>query len=116
MTLFGPPPGEPGGPPAARRIVPSVPSAISASTGAGAGDEDEDDEDVPGMPAYERRALLRDKRHRLVGDLRRRDGLTPAEINIWLNRETGVSRVEEATIAQLEQSVELLLDRLTARR
>jgi superfamily II DNA or RNA helicase len=117
MTLFGPPPGEPGGPPAAERIVPSFPSAISASAGAGTGDDaEEDDEDVPGMPAYERRALLRDKRHRLVGDLRRRDGLTPAEINIWLNRETGVSRVEDATLAQLEQSVELLLDRLTARR
>ena len=117
MTLFGPPPGEPGGPPAAKRIVPSFPSAISASAGTGSGDgAEEDDEDVPGMPAYERRALLRDKRHRLVGDLRRRDGLTPAEINIWLNRETGVSRVEDATLAQLEQSIELLLDRLTARR
>jgi hypothetical protein len=68
------------------------------------------------MPAYERRALLRDKRHRLVGDLRRRNGGTPAEINLWLNRETGVTRVEDATLAQLEKSVELLLDRLTARR
>lgn len=117
MTLFGPPPGESGGPPAARRIVPTFPSAISASAGAGGSDAaEEDEEDIPGMPAYERRALLRDKRHRLVGDLRRRDGLTPAEINIWLNRETGVSRVEDATLAQLEQSIELLLDRLTARR
>lgn len=120
MTLFGPAPGQPGGPPAppaARRIVPSFPSAISASAGVGGSGADEiHDEETPGMPAYERRALLRDKRHRLVGDLRRRDGLTPAEINIWLNRETGVSRVEDATLAQLEQSVELLLDRLTTRR
>jgi superfamily II DNA or RNA helicase len=115
MTLFGPPPGAPGGP-AAQRIVPSFPSAISASAAAADEPDDADDEDTPGMPAYERRALLRDKRHRLVGDLRRRDGLTPAEINIWLNRETGVTRVEEATLAQLERSVELLLDRLTTRR
>lgn len=118
MTLFGPPPGEPGGPPAPR-IVPAFPSAIDASAGPGHGssaDGPDDDEDTPGMPAYERRALLRDKRHRLVGDLRRRTGGTPAEINVWLNRETGVQRVEDATIAQLEQSIELLLDRLTAKR
>ncbi len=115
MTLFGPPAGAPGGPPA-QRIVPSFPSAISASAGDGGGHDSADDEETPGMPAYERRALLRDKRHRLVGDLRRRNGGTPAEINLWLNRETGVKRVEEATLAQLEQSVELLLDRLTARR
>jgi superfamily II DNA or RNA helicase len=113
MTLFGPPAGAPGGPPAPR-VVPSFPSAISAS--AGAVDDAPGDEETPGMPAYERRALLRDKRHRLVGDLRRRNGGTPAEINLWLNRETGVKRVEDATLAQLEQSVELLLDRLTARR
>jgi superfamily II DNA or RNA helicase len=114
MTLFGPPAGAPGGPPA-QRIVPTFPSAISASAGAGPEDS-ADDEETPGMPAYERRALLRDKRHRLVGDLRRRNGGTPAEINLWLNRETGVTRVEDATLAQLEKSVELLLDRLTARR
>ena len=114
MTLFGPPAGAPGGPPAPR-LVPSFPAAISASAAAAPGDA-ADDEETPGMPAYERRALLRDKRHRLVGDLRRRNGGTPAEINLWLNRETGVTRVQEATLAQLQQSVELLLDRLTSRR
>ena len=60
--------------------------------------------------------LLRDKRHRLVADLRRRDGRSHAEINRWLNRASGIRRVEDATIAQLERSVELLLAELSARR
>jgi superfamily II DNA or RNA helicase len=72
--------------------------------------------DDSGMSAYERRALLRDKRHRLVSDLRRRDGRTHAEINAWLNRACGIPRVDDATIAQLERSVEMLLGELTARR
>src|SRR4051794_16824011 len=66
----------------------------------------------PARPAFERRAVLRDKRHRLVADLRRRDGRSHAEINRWLNRTTGVSRVDDASIAQLERSIELLLGAL----
>ena len=61
------------------------------------------------MPAFERRALLRDKRHRLVADLRRSEGGTHAEINRWLNRSSGIRRVEDASIEQLERSIELLL-------
>ena len=38
---------------------------------------DEDPPDDPALPAFERRARLRDKRHRLVADLRRLDGRTP---------------------------------------
>jgi hypothetical protein len=68
------------------------------------------------MPAFERRALLRDKRHRLVADLRRRDGRSHADINRWLNRTCGIHRVDEASIEQLERSVALLLGALTARR
>ena len=67
------------------------------------------------MPAFERRKLLRDKRRRLVGELSRRDRRTHAEINGWLNRETGVVRVEDATLEQLDSSCELLLQALTKR-
>jgi hypothetical protein len=68
------------------------------------------------VPAFERRARLRDKRHRLVADLRRRDGRGHAEINGWLNRACGIRRVEEATIEQLERCVELLLAELAGGR
>ena len=71
--------------------------------------------DTGRMPAFERRKLLRDKRRRLVGELSRRDRRTHAEINGWLNRETGVQRVEDATLDQLDRSCELLLRALTRR-
>jgi hypothetical protein len=75
-----------------------------------------DEPDEATMPAFERRALLRDKRHRLVADLRRSQGGSHAEINRWLNRSCGVRRVEDASIDQLERSIELLLGRLSGRR
>jgi superfamily II DNA or RNA helicase len=71
--------------------------------------------DEASMPAFERRALLRDKRHRLVADLRRSQGGSHAEINRWLNRSCGVRRVEDASIDQLERSIDLLLGRLSGR-
>jgi superfamily II DNA or RNA helicase len=83
--------------------APSFPSAI-------------DEPDEATMPAFERRALLRDKRHRLVADLRRSQGGSHAEINRWLNRSCGVRRVEDASIEQLERSIDLLLGRLSGRR
>jgi hypothetical protein len=70
----------------------------------------------PALAAFERRALLRDKRHRLVAELRRLDGRPHAEINAWLNRACGIASVQQATIEQLQQSVELLLGELTRRR
>jgi superfamily II DNA or RNA helicase len=70
----------------------------------------------PEPAAFERRALLRDKRHRLVADLRRREGRTHAEINRWLNRSCGIRRVDEASLDQLERSIELLLGALSSRR
>jgi hypothetical protein len=59
---------------------------------------------------------VRDKRHRLVADLRRRDGRSHAVINRWLNRSCGIRRVDEASLDQLERSIELLLGALSARR
>ena len=38
------------------------------------------------------------------------------EINQWLNRKVGIASVEQATIPELERSVDLLMKRLTARR
>jgi len=119
MSLFGSPPGADGGSPAAAptptRPAPVFPSAVAAPASSPATDADMDaDADAPpGMAAFERRALLRDKRHTLVGELRRRDGRAHREINAWLNRAVGVTRVEDATLDQLERSCALLLDELT---
>ena len=73
-------------------------------------------ERAPRVPAFERRAQLRDERHRLVSEVRRRDGTSHREINAWLNRKIGITRVEDATLAELERSVELLMGKLTRRR
>ena len=70
----------------------------------------------PPAPAFERRARLREERHRLVSEVRRRDGSSHREINQWLNRKVGITSVEQATISELQRSVDLLMKRLTARR
>jgi len=104
LELFGAPAGS--APSAAVRPAVSFPSAV------------EEKAPPPGaaaMPAYERRALLRDKRHRLVSDLRRRDGRSHAEINAWLNRKAGIKRVTDASLDQLERSIDLLLGELSAK-
>src|SRR6478672_2938845 len=88
MALFGPPAG----------VAPAGGAAPVAAE--------------PAMAAYERRELLRDRRHRLVADLRRSSGAGHAEINGWLNRSCGVRSVNDASIDQLERSIELLLGRL----
>jgi hypothetical protein len=92
-------------------VLPAL-APVTAPTGAL---EADDEPEEPALSNYERRALLRDKRHRLVGDLRRRDGRSHREINAWLNQAVGVSRVQDATIDQLERSVDLLLDALAGR-
>jgi superfamily II DNA or RNA helicase len=107
LALFGAPAPAPAGAPAAF----AAPAAAAPAASSPAVTDDD-----PGPAAFERRARLRDKRHRLVADLRRRDGRTHAEINRWLNRSTGVRRVEDASLDQLERSIELLLGALTARR
>ena len=95
MTLFGP------APPATPSVVPPPPPPAT---------------DPGAMPAFERRAMLRGERHRLVSEVRRRDGASQREINAWVNRKLGISSVEEATLEQLERSVDLLVDRLTRAR
>jgi superfamily II DNA or RNA helicase len=92
MTLFGPPA------PAPSRPLAPVPATMTE------------------VPAFERRAQLRSERHRLVSDLRRRDGSSHGEINSWLNRKLGITSVEQATLDQLQRSVELLIRRLTAKQ
>ena len=86
-------------------VAPVIPPAV-----------DDAPEAEPEQAAFERRALLRDKRHRLVADLRRSDGRSHAEINRWLNRSCGIRRVEDASLDQLERSIELLLGALSGRR
>jgi superfamily II DNA or RNA helicase len=109
MSLFGgPAPVRPFAPPAPV-ILPEFTPAVSAETDAAHG------EPTSQLSAFERRAILRDKRHRLVGDLGRRDRRPHKEINAWLNQAVGVSRVEDATIDQLEQSIDLLLDALAGK-
>ena len=74
------------------------------------------EEEREGVALWERgRNRLRDKRHGLVASLRRLDGRSFREINAWLNRETGVVRVEDASLAQLERSIDLLLGELDRR-
>ncbi|PTL58923.1 DEAD/DEAH box helicase [Paraconexibacter algicola] len=103
MTLFGgPAPAEPVRPVS----VPVTPGMT---------------DDLPGLPepaaelpAYQKRRILREKRHGLVNDLKRRGRYGgPQEINAWLNRETGVAKVGDASIEQLEKSIELLMQALT---
>jgi superfamily II DNA or RNA helicase len=105
LTLFGAPPK-----PAPAAAASAAAAARRAEAAAKAAE--------PEAPRahFEVRAGLRSERHRLVSDLRRRDGRSHAEINTWLNRAVGVTRVEDATIYQLERTIELLLGTLTARR
>ena len=95
MTLFGPPA------PAAGPAVPVPPP--------------QPEPEPAEVPVYRRRAQLRDKRHRLVSELRRRDGRSHRELNAWLNQASGITRVEDATLPQLERSIEILLRALSRR-
>jgi superfamily II DNA or RNA helicase len=96
MTLFGPP----------ARVTAPVSRRVPAPAAP---------EPPAEVPAFERRARLRSERHRLVSEVRRRDGTSHREINAWLNRRLGITSVDDATLAQLESSIELLLDTLTKR-
>jgi superfamily II DNA or RNA helicase len=72
-----------------------------------------------GEPVFQRRRRLRDKRQGLVVALAGMEGRSHRDINTWCNREAGMAGVREATIEQLERSVELLqarLDRIGRRR
>ncbi len=65
------------------------------------------------VAAFERRARLREERRRLVADLAKRTGSNHREINAWVNRGVGLTRVESASIDQLERSVKTLVTELT---
>jgi superfamily II DNA or RNA helicase len=93
MALFG------GGPP------PPVVAPVVAPAPA-------EPEPASAVSAFERRTRLRDDRRRLVADLGRRQGRPPAEVNAWVNGEVGVARVQDATIEQLERSIDLLFEAL----
>ncbi len=104
MTLFGAP-----------QRAPSSPPAEAASHDR----ESASNTSVPtplepvAMPVFERRADLRRERTRLVAELHRRDGRSHREINSWVNRVVGLERVEQASIEQLERSIETLVKELT---
>jgi hypothetical protein len=76
-------------------------------------------EPEPPVPAFKQRARLRDKRHGLVKTLAGYSKSSHREVNTWVNRKSGVASVADATIEQLERSIELLLaelDRLSRQR
>jgi superfamily II DNA or RNA helicase len=102
MNLFGEPEPAPAPPVSAKPRV--------SGTGLEA---PEPELDEPGTPLYARRAGLRAERHKLVGALRRITGEQFTEINARINRKAGVSKVEDATVEQLDRSISLLLDELT---
>ena len=105
LTLFGAP--VPAAPPATRWPSPPPLEQQPAPTMSPGPRE---------VPAFERRAMLRDERHRLVSEVRRRDGTSHREINAWLNRKLGIASVEQATLTDLERSVQLLVGKLSGKR
>jgi superfamily II DNA or RNA helicase len=90
MTLFGPAPAAP-------KAKTSTPSPT---------------EPAP-IAAFERRTQLREERRRLVADLAARSRSSHREVNAWINREVGVTRVESASIEQLQRSIDKLVSALT---
>ena len=70
---------------------------------------------VQEIPLWQQRRRLRDARHRLVAELGRSRRASHREINAWLNAQVGIARVEDATIEQLERSIEVLEDALAGR-
>ena len=120
MTLFGSPAPAPS--PAAARWA-TAPASATPAYGTPAYGTPADDAEPPPeteepreIPAFERRAMLRDERHRLVSEVRRRDGSSHREINAWLNRKLGIGSVDQATLTDLERSVELLVGKLSGKR
>jgi hypothetical protein len=67
------------------------------------------------LPAFKRRARLREKRTGLVRALAGIDGRSHREINAWVNGKTRVSSVGDASLEQLERSIEVLLAELDRR-
>jgi superfamily II DNA or RNA helicase len=105
--------------PAATTPAYTTPAYVPAGDAVTEPDDPVDDLDLApaeaGPSAFERRANLRAERHRLVSELRRLDGRSHREINAWLNKATSVRRVDDATIDQLQRSIDLLVDTLRKR-
>jgi superfamily II DNA or RNA helicase len=100
LALFG------GGPPAPK-VAPRAPVAF-------AGPPAVPDEPAE-LPAFKRRARLREKRTGLVRALADIDGRSHREINAWVNAQTGVAGVRDASLEQLERSIAVLLAELDRR-
>jgi superfamily II DNA or RNA helicase len=64
------------------------------------------------VPAFQRRKDLRAERHRLISELARKRRCEHREANRWINSKVGIGRVEDATIADLQRSCELLVKEL----
>jgi superfamily II DNA or RNA helicase len=117
MTLFGPPGGGTATGGQTARLLTPAPAPIAPAPALNApAPAPIAPAPAPTPAAFERRAQLRSERHRLVSELTRRDGATHQEVNAWLNRKVKVASVQEATLEQLERSVELLVGRLTTKR
>jgi superfamily II DNA or RNA helicase len=115
LTLFGPAPAASAV--AAAGGQPPIGSATSRALAEAGGDGDASgaaQSEPPRLSAYERRENLRKERSKLVAELQRRAGLSHRDVNAWLNRAVGIARVEQASIAQLQSSIELLIRKLSA--
>ncbi len=95
MTLFGPAPAAPAL--TLTRTV-SVPEPEPVPRLAASAPE-------PAVPMFERRAQLRAKRHKLVGELARDRRLRHSDVNAEVNRATGIDSVGGATVEELEASI-----------
>jgi len=80
-------------------LLPAAPShGIGPADAAQAGDGTE-----PELSPRERRERLRERNAALVRELAHRKRLSHLEVNTELNRRSGIRRVSEATLAQLEK-------------
>ncbi|HET9093835.1 MAG TPA: DEAD/DEAH box helicase family protein [Solirubrobacteraceae bacterium] len=96
MTLFGPAPV-----PDPQPVVGVVPAAGAATAEV----PPPPDPAAESVPLFERRAQLRARRHKLVGELARDRRLRHSDVNAEVNRAIGVDSVQRATIEQLERSI-----------
>jgi superfamily II DNA or RNA helicase len=96
MTLFGPAPTTPA--PVITPMPEPMPMPVPLPEG----------ESQESVPMFERRAQLRAKRHKLVGELARDRRTRHGDVNAEVNRAIGIESVDKATIEQLERSIEWL--------
>ena len=64
------------------------------------------------MPAFQRRKDLRAERQRLVSEFARKRRCNHREANLWINGKVGITKVEDATIEQLQRSCDRLVEEL----